>query len=257
MVINFYCKVVFRSREDCESDEKIVASSEAGYYVAYCDVDGKRKYAIFHENGRQISNWFDDVSWSGLVSGASKYYVARKNGREAIFDEKGNQVTEWFWEISWDSGLVLGLSDYYVASKYVAGKGDLKAIFNKNGKRVSDWFDDVLKEGLNLGQSNYYVAIKNGKEAIFDKDGNRVSGWFDSILQSGLVEGNSSYYVAKKDYYYAVFDLEGNQITEWHADPHDLELFVREGSFEFGRNSFEVASETKRNQRKRKSVLKP
>ena len=63
---------------------------------------------------------------------------------------------------------------------------------------MSDWFDDVLKEGLNLGQSNYYVAAKNGKEAIFDKDGNRVSGWFDSILQSGLVEGKSSYYVAKK-----------------------------------------------------------
>lgn len=77
VVINFYCKVVFRSREDCKSDERIVASSEAGYYVAYCDVGGKRKYAIFHENGRQISNWFDDVSWSGLVSGASKYYVAR------------------------------------------------------------------------------------------------------------------------------------------------------------------------------------
>jgi len=98
------------------------------YYVATKDRGvGCRDTAIFDKEGRQVSDWFEDIrSNSGLVKGGSKYYICEEMIREknrlklkkkqAIFDLDGHQVSMWFDEII-EEGLINGVSEYYFARK--------------------------------------------------------------------------------------------------------------------------------------------
>jgi hypothetical protein len=167
------------------------------------------KYAIFYKDGKQISDWFDNINEEGLVNGKSDYYWAEKDWEHAIFDKNGNQVSDWYDNISLD-GLIKGQSEYYIASK------DWKyAIFHKNGQQISDWYGWIYTDGLVKGQADYYLAKENDKYAMFYKDGSQISDWCDDIDKDGLFEGKSNYYIAVKDRMFALFYKDGNQITDW------------------------------------------
>jgi hypothetical protein len=156
-------------------------------------VNGQSQRAIFNSEGKQISDWFDWINEHGLLLGQSDYYIASKYGKKAIFDKNGNQVSDWC-DRFYLSGLVINQSDYYIARK-----NNKEAIFYKDGKQVSDWYDDINLDGLVVGRSDYYVAEKYFndacKQAIFDKDGNQITNWHDSIDTRGLVAGQSPYYM--------------------------------------------------------------
>jgi hypothetical protein len=168
------------------------------------------KYAIFDKNGQQISNWYEIVYLDGLVEGESDYYLAKEGWKYAIFDKNGNQISDWYDSILVD-GLILGQSDYYIAKK--DGK---QAIFHKSGKQVSNWFKHIETDGLVVGHTDYYIARENGKEAIFHKDGKQISDWFSGVLPVGLLEGQSDYYLVREDQKFAMFCKDGKQITDWY-----------------------------------------
>jgi hypothetical protein len=168
----------------------------------------RRKMAIFDENGKQISELFDDVWESGLVKGQSNYYIAMRNRKWAIFDFDGNMITpKWFDYVS-SFGLVEGRSDYYLVLK-----DNKMAIFDKDGNRISDWFDEISGYALLKGESPYYMARKNGKWAIFDINGYQITPeWFDQIYSGGL------YYIACNRVYdkhiCAVYHIDGQKVSE-------------------------------------------
>jgi hypothetical protein len=117
-------------------------------------------------------DWFDDVWGDGLVKGESRYYVAKKDGKQAIFDKDGNQISPWYDWIEKD-GLIRGLSKYYIAQK------DKKwAIFDIDGNQISDWFDYIYPYGLVRGESDYYMAWSREGCAVYYKDGQKVSDYF-------------------------------------------------------------------------------
>ncbi|MGC9001174.1 MAG: hypothetical protein ACP5J2_09395, partial [Caldisericum sp.] len=154
--------------------------------------DAEKKEAIFTFYGR-VSDWYDEVDYSGLLVGTSNYYIATKNGKQAVFDNYGNRIVGLFDKIYY-SGLVKGKSSYSVVEK----KGKM-AIFDDNNRQISGWFDRIEPEGLVRGQSDYYLVTKSfrgvTKQAIFDKDKNQITDWHDSIDTKGLVKGRSPYYM--------------------------------------------------------------
>ena len=99
--------------------------------------------AICDENGKLISEWFDDVlEYVGLFQGESEYFVAKKNGKEAIFraDGKGvSRVSNWFENVLF-YGLVEGKSPYYVAYSKTKKEEKVVAIYHVSGKRLTQWY---------------------------------------------------------------------------------------------------------------------
>ncbi|MGC8979826.1 MAG: hypothetical protein ACP5K4_11000, partial [Caldisericum sp.] len=71
------------------------------------------KRAIFHKDDKQISSWYDEIQFQGLMNSQSNYYIVENNDKEAIFDKDGKQVTDWFDWIE-SKGLVEGQSPYYI-----------------------------------------------------------------------------------------------------------------------------------------------
>jgi hypothetical protein len=156
------------------------------------------KKAIFDKDGKQVSDWLDEVETSGLYKGRSGYYIAEKDGKEAIFYKNGKQISEWFTYIK-SYGLVQGQSDYYIVTR-----NNKEAIFHKDGQQISDWYDGIDPEGLVEGQSDYYLVINidkqdifHDKKAIFHKNGKQVTDWFYGDMIDGVLNGYSEYYVVK------------------------------------------------------------
>lgn len=151
------------------------------------------EYAIFDENGNQISQLFDEIYPYGLVEGKSEYYIVKKGSvfdRYAIFHKDGDCISGWHRKIIPD-GLINGQSEYYLALTDEM----FWVIFDVNGRQISDTFEDIYPDGLVRGESEYYIARRDEKEAIFDKDGNQITEWFDSVYPYGLVKGECDYYV--------------------------------------------------------------
>lgn len=194
------------------------------------------KYAIFHENEKRISDWWDYVYEDGLVKGESCYYVVNcggrllklfggfivRGGKEAIFDVEKGRISEW-WNKVEPFGLVKGKSSYYVVM--LKGKGGQKkrAIFDVKGNQVSGWHDRIYFIGLIDGRSTYYVVERDEdfKKAIFNVNGERVSDWWDEIGFMGLVSGESEYYVVTdKRRGSAIFHVEKGRVSEWWEAVH-------------------------------------
>jgi hypothetical protein len=120
-----------------------------------------------------------------------------------------------------------GQSNYFIVRN-----DDLKeTIFDKSGKQISDWYNQIKRDGLVDGKSDYYIAEKNGKEAIFYKDGKQITGWFDWIVPFGLVDGQSEYYIAKEDDKEAIFNKDGKQITDWFDHIYQEGLVTGESNY--------------------------
>lgn len=172
------------------------------------------KQAIFDENGKQISDWFDEIIGYDFIINQSDYFIAIKNNKAAIFYKDGNRISKWFDEIR-RFGLVKGKSEYYIAVEN--GK---VAIFHKNGIQISDWFDDINDSGLVNGESEYFIAGKDGKEAIFYKDGTQISDWYNSIEFAGiLINKESEYYAVKRKDYdtFIIFHKNGSLVNEFDS----------------------------------------
>jgi hypothetical protein len=190
-----------------DSDVEKFLAGDSDYFILQ---NIQRKFAIFHKNGQQITDWFDYIYLEGLVESVSDYYIVQKNNKEAIFHKNGKQITDWYNRIDPD-GLVNGESDYYIAKKV-----NKYAIFHKSGKQISHWFDDIRPTGLVRGESDYYLAENNRKYAIFHKDGRQISDWYKWFSVEGLTTGETEYYIAGKNRKYAIFDKNGKQITNWY-----------------------------------------
>jgi hypothetical protein len=207
----FKCKdnsLVASRVEDYYAKKFLAGKSD--YFKVKSKVNEHYKQAIFYKDGRQVSDWYDDIVEESLVNGQSDYYLAKEDWKYAIFDKNGNQISDWYDWILVD-GLILGQSDYYIANK--DGK---EAIFHKSGKQVSNWFKHIETDGLVVGHTDYYIARENGKEAIFYKNGKQISDWFSGVLPVGLLEGQSDYYLVREDQKFAMFCKDGKQITDWY-----------------------------------------
>ncbi|MCS7123339.1 MAG: hypothetical protein RMJ17_02080, partial [Candidatus Aenigmarchaeota archaeon] len=168
-------------------------NGKSEFYIASVVIKGKtqfdtkRKYAIFHISGKQISNWCNDISFkSGLITGSSNYFIAEEGFFKAIFDSTGKRISDWHSIISTE-GLVSGQSDYYIA--------DVKnsfAIFHVSGKQISKPYSYIVPHGFVKGQSDYYIAkLRKNHYAIFHYSGERITKYFKYIYSEGLVEGES------------------------------------------------------------------
>jgi hypothetical protein len=148
--------------------------------------DGKK--AIFDENGKQISQWFDSIGLYGLVSGQSKYYIAKANKGEkfAVYDVYGNQISPEMFDMVFPEGLLKGQSEYYIAVSEI--NGEIKfAIFDVNGNQITKgWFDWVYTFGLVEGKSDYYIACNGDNCAVYHKNGQKVSEEFPKDYMNTL-----------------------------------------------------------------------
>jgi hypothetical protein len=138
------------------------------------------KVAIFDENGNMISpDWFDWISFDGLVKGQSSYYIAVKDDKCAIFDKDGKQITEWFDRI-WRYGLVLGGCEYYIACN-----GDNCAVYHKDGKKVSEDFSiDYIEEAEEIvfNDNIGIVEIKNYDRTVKTIEFNPIYPFKEDII---------------------------------------------------------------------------
>jgi len=124
------------------------------------------KKAVFRD-GKQISEWFDEIWDDGLVSGQSNYFIAKEDGKQAIYEYKDGKIVKITddFDLIWHYGLVLGQSNYFIGSK-----NSKDAIYEyKDGEviKISDDFDWIYGDGLVDGQSNYFRA--DGKFLIYHK----------------------------------------------------------------------------------------
>lgn len=143
-------------------------------------------------------------------------------GESDYFIVKNNYLKEAIFDKSGNQ-----ISDWYNQIKrnglvdgesdyYIADKNDKEAIFHKDGKQITDWFDWIVPFGLVNGKSEYYIAKKGDKETVFNKDNKQVTDWFDHIYPEGLVTGESNYYIAEKNGKYAIFRKDSQRITDWY-----------------------------------------
>jgi hypothetical protein len=206
--------------------EDIISYGLARGESDYFIVSKNGKESIFNKDGKQIADWYDDVYSAGLVERQSDYYMVRNNNKDAIFHKSGAQISDWFDKIIYPGGLVQGESDYYIAVKN--GK---QSIFDKSGKQISDWFDDIGTDGLVKGRSDYFIVNKHGKKAIFYKDGKQITDWYNWIGTNVLDTGVLNYYIARKNNRYAIFDKDGRRISDWYNEYNKIEVAITKSGY--------------------------
>lgn len=115
--------------------------------------------------------------------------------------------------------------DFSKLNYYVVEKNDKFAIFHKSGKQISDWYEEILPDGLVLGESNYYVARKDvgagvDRLSIYDSQGKELFHVYsdDYIYPRGLVTGESNFFLVCDDDGWHVCDLSG-PLLERIPDP--------------------------------------
>ncbi|MGB9756104.1 MAG: hypothetical protein ACPLXO_04385, partial [Desulfurella sp.] len=152
------------------------------YYIA--TKNGKE--AIFHKDGKQISNWFDSILFDGLVSGQSDYYLAEKNGKKAIFDRDGKQVSDWLDGSFMITGLFHGISDYYV----VRGKDELYYIYKLGSKKVMGPIAYIEDYGFISNPSKNMVILEMPKRITLESPNRRYEIFTRQELEQFFEEKN-------------------------------------------------------------------
>jgi hypothetical protein len=184
--------------------------------------DGRE--AIFDtETGEQISDWWYDIWYFGLLKNQSDYYIVMDAYDYcAIFHRDGRQISKWYEYISTE-GLVEGQSKFYI----VATGDDWYAIFDKDGRRITpQWFDYVWTDGLVKGEREIYLAQKGKKYpnfAIFHKDGNMISPqWFNGIMYKDIFKKDGEEYyigiekVGENKIKWAIYHLSGQKVSKYY-----------------------------------------
>ncbi len=113
------------------------------YYIAQ-NTDNKKAIFDINNPNEPVSGWWNDILLPDETDETLLYIVTNEDGKQAIYNENNRPITNWWNKIKAD-GLLQGKTRYYIAEDVIENE-NVQAVFDINDPEepVTDWWEHPI-----------------------------------------------------------------------------------------------------------------